>query len=392
MSSLAAVSVCVPPACSATSTPLPPVSRAVPLIQSILFFLKSISMPPVSPVTSCPCGRAPPACRCRPCRRRYPLRPHSLADCATLSAWACSSSALVGNAAPDEAGAAERLLPLDHRHLQPELRGANRRHVAARPRAHHHHVVFARHARLLPARPVATRTRHAPAAIAHPASLPLSLGIGHPVNRSGDRAPAMAVARTSGPAYQYDTWLADPRVAITLALSDHEVSRLRLPRTPRGAQVEIHDVLGGPEVTISPRPVACPTKAQAASPLSHSDSRRPLRRSDERSIFGLDDQCLVEWFVPEVHAAPPAARTEHRFAPDFASRGGQHLADGADACERDSPRGATTGAPTSSKVAVDTIAHSCTGRREACALANATGRSVYDCDARGVGAFGSTPS
>ena len=52
---------------------------------------------------------------------------------------------LGGNAAPDQAGAAERLLLLDHRDLEAQLRGANGRHVTAGPRANHYDVVFVRH-------------------------------------------------------------------------------------------------------------------------------------------------------------------------------------------------------------------------------------------------------
>ena len=90
------------------------------------------------------------------------------------------------DAAPDEAGAAEGLLALDHRHLQAELRGANRRDVAAGPRAHHHDVVFARHARLLLSsdHAVAGRHRRQAAEAARADSLPLSLGSGYPVNRA----------------------------------------------------------------------------------------------------------------------------------------------------------------------------------------------------------------
>ena len=51
---------------------------------------------------------------------------------------------LGGNAAPDEAGAAERLLLLDDGHLQAQLRGANGRHVAARAGADHDDVVLVR--------------------------------------------------------------------------------------------------------------------------------------------------------------------------------------------------------------------------------------------------------
>ena len=49
---------------------------------------------------------------------------------------------LGGNAPPQQAGAAERLLFLDDRHFQPQLRRADRRDVAASARADHQDVVF----------------------------------------------------------------------------------------------------------------------------------------------------------------------------------------------------------------------------------------------------------
>src|SRR4026208_2256155 len=104
MISFVAHSARLPPPCpeavagslSRTSPASPPVSRAVPLIQSILFFLNSISMPPVRPeiilsLRACTAGMsiatAAPA---------MPVSPPSFADCATFSACACSSNALVG--------------------------------------------------------------------------------------------------------------------------------------------------------------------------------------------------------------------------------------------------------------------------------------------------------
>ena len=88
-----ASSVCFSP--SKTSTLPLPASRAVPLIQSILFFLKRNSMPRVRPLTTLslrvwtwvmsiagvPAGI---------------VTPHSLAFWMTFSACACSSSAFVG--------------------------------------------------------------------------------------------------------------------------------------------------------------------------------------------------------------------------------------------------------------------------------------------------------
>ncbi len=96
MISRLARSVCLSP--SNTSTPPLPVRRAVPLIQSILFFLNRNSTPLVRPVTtrslrawtcvmSMPTGAAEPS----------PIvTPHSFAFWTTFSACACSSSALVG--------------------------------------------------------------------------------------------------------------------------------------------------------------------------------------------------------------------------------------------------------------------------------------------------------
>ena len=90
---LLAVRACACP--SVTSTAARPVSRPLPLIQSILFFLNSSSMPPVRPLTilslrlwtwimSMPIAASPI------------VRPHSFQSRAIFSACACSSSALVG--------------------------------------------------------------------------------------------------------------------------------------------------------------------------------------------------------------------------------------------------------------------------------------------------------
>ena len=93
MISLRAVRVCFCP--SVTSTLPLPASRPLPLIQSILFFLNSSSMPPVSCLTilslrACTWFMSMPTAA-------WPIvRPHSFQSCATLRAWACSSSALVG--------------------------------------------------------------------------------------------------------------------------------------------------------------------------------------------------------------------------------------------------------------------------------------------------------
>ena len=46
------------------------------------------------------------------------------------------------NAAPNQAGSAQRFLLLDDRHLEPQLRRADRRDIAAGPRADDDHVVL----------------------------------------------------------------------------------------------------------------------------------------------------------------------------------------------------------------------------------------------------------
>ena len=72
-----------------------PARRAVPLIQSILFLRKRNSTPLVRVVTTLSLR----ACTCFMSMRTLAPSidsPHSFAFCATLSAWACSSSAFVG--------------------------------------------------------------------------------------------------------------------------------------------------------------------------------------------------------------------------------------------------------------------------------------------------------
>ena len=88
-----AVSVCLSP--SVISTLPPPASRPLPLIQAILFFLNSSSMPPVSPLTILSL-RACTWVMSRPMAASPRVSPHSFQDWATFSACACSSSALVG--------------------------------------------------------------------------------------------------------------------------------------------------------------------------------------------------------------------------------------------------------------------------------------------------------
>src|SRR5688572_7441181 len=94
--SLVAASDCFPPSCNVTSTPRPPVSRAVPLIQSILFFLKSISLPPVRPAIILSLRACTAGMSIDTAAPSMPLKPHSFAACAIFSACACSSNALVG--------------------------------------------------------------------------------------------------------------------------------------------------------------------------------------------------------------------------------------------------------------------------------------------------------
>src|SRR5262245_50673399 len=96
--SLRARSVCVSP--SKTSMPPLPVSLAVPLIQSILFFLKRNSTPLVSPLTT----RSFRAWTCVMLMATSAgvagglptVTPQSLAFCTIFIACACSRSALVG--------------------------------------------------------------------------------------------------------------------------------------------------------------------------------------------------------------------------------------------------------------------------------------------------------
>src|SRR4029453_5680735 len=97
MSSFVAVSDCLPASCSVTSTfRPPPVRRAVPLIQSFLFFLNSISMPPVRPAIILSLRACTAGMSIETAAPSMPVSPHSFADCAIFSACACSSNALVG--------------------------------------------------------------------------------------------------------------------------------------------------------------------------------------------------------------------------------------------------------------------------------------------------------
>ena len=147
MISLVARSVCASP--SNTSTPPFPVRRAVPLIQSILFFLKRYSTPFDRPPTirslrvwTCDHvdadgrpGAVGRADRDAPFLRLL----HDLERVRVLE------QRLGGNAAPQETGAAERLLFFDDGDREPELGGADGRDVAAGSGADHNQVVLVSH-------------------------------------------------------------------------------------------------------------------------------------------------------------------------------------------------------------------------------------------------------
>ncbi len=148
MMSRRARSVCVSP--SKTSTPPLPVSRAVPLIQSILFFLNRNSTPFVRPLTmrslrACTCAMSMPMLAACPERRRAERDAPLLGALHDLQRMRVLEQRLGRDAAPDQAGAAERLLLFDDRDLKSELRGANRGHVAAGSGPDHDDVVFAGH-------------------------------------------------------------------------------------------------------------------------------------------------------------------------------------------------------------------------------------------------------
>ncbi len=135
---------------SVTSTLPSPARRPLPLIQAILFFLNSSSMPPVSPLTilslrACTCAMSRPIAGPEPCRAAASpiVSPHSFQDCATFSACACSSSALVGmqpqfRQVPPSTGARSTTAV-----RQAELGGADGGDVAAGAGADDDHVVFA---------------------------------------------------------------------------------------------------------------------------------------------------------------------------------------------------------------------------------------------------------
>ena len=78
-----------------TSTLPPPSSRPLPVMRSILCFLNRKSMPPVRPLTILSL-RAWTAAMSMEMAPGGSTSPHSFDSWAILSAWACSSSALVG--------------------------------------------------------------------------------------------------------------------------------------------------------------------------------------------------------------------------------------------------------------------------------------------------------
>ncbi len=142
MISSRARSVCCSP--SNTSTPPLPVSRAVPLIQSILFFLNRNSTPLVRPVTTRSlrvCTWLMSMVTAAPPSEIAPV----LRVLRDLERVGMLEQRLGRNAAPQQAGAAERLLLLDHGGLQTELRGANGGDVSAGSRADDDDVVFLSH-------------------------------------------------------------------------------------------------------------------------------------------------------------------------------------------------------------------------------------------------------
>ena len=114
------------------------------MIHSILFFLKRNSTPLVSPVTIL-------SLRACTCVMSMAGAPYGMVDAPLLRVLhdlqrvRVLEQRLGGNAAPDQAGAAERLLLLDDGDLLAELRGANRGHVAAGTRADHHDIVWTWH-------------------------------------------------------------------------------------------------------------------------------------------------------------------------------------------------------------------------------------------------------
>ncbi len=130
---------CWPPSFSATSTRPGAAMRALPLIQSILCFLKRKATPAVLAVD-------------HPILLRHHGRQIEL-DARNLDAVAGKAVAglmealrgeeqrLGGDAADIEAGAAQGLALLDAGRLQPELGRADRRDIAARSAADHHQII-----------------------------------------------------------------------------------------------------------------------------------------------------------------------------------------------------------------------------------------------------------
>ena len=113
-----ASSVCFSP--STTSTLPPPASRAVPLIQVILFFLNRNSTPLVRPVTILSLRACTWSCR-SPASPSGMMTPHSFAFWTTFKRVGVLEQRLGRNAAPDQTGAAERFLLFDDRDGLAEL-------------------------------------------------------------------------------------------------------------------------------------------------------------------------------------------------------------------------------------------------------------------------------
>ena len=149
MISLRARSVCFSP--SNTSTPPFPVSRAVPLIQSILFFLKRNSTPLRQPGDDAVLSRLDldHVDADRPelsTDRHAPFLSRSEQSC---SACACSSSALVGMHPQSRQVPPSAFCFSTTATVQAELRGADGGDVSAGSGADHDDVVFVGHVRLV---------------------------------------------------------------------------------------------------------------------------------------------------------------------------------------------------------------------------------------------------
>ena len=209
---------------------------------------------------------------------------------------------------------------------------------------------------------------------AHPASLPLSLGSRHPVNRAG---PSMALSVAGCTAAVDTTGLPGAAlmgsVGACLARGLEDWAARRHGRSLS----EIHDVLGRakpqPRRDASLRP-----RVKRLRRSSHSDSASSFATMSEREHLASTPGRL-KWFVPEVHsgAARRLLDTEHQyFAPDLL------IPEAGNAIWKKVRRGELTADEAQRLVADLSRWRSTPSHRglvaEACALANATGRSVYD--------------